>query len=323
MFDLDAPIVRVGGPDIPAMPFASAARALLHGARARPDLPPDAGARPVLTGPAGLTSPKHPGQDPNGPFRTSPHASIIRGDVDEPRRPHRQRRPRTGTVRDLVVFAALAVGCSCWASDDGELAGVHDNLEAAIGDEASGALVVIAIVCAGLSVLRSHQAGQESSRRTQAEDRFRAVVEDVPAITYTWDPTKPAGTTSVPYVSPQTRGDPRIHAGGVDLGPDALDRPSASRRSRARARRIRPHRPDRRAVLHGVPDLREGRPRGLAARRVIARGRAGRAAAACAGRDVRHHGAQACGAALQQAENRSGRSSNSCPRSCTSTRRTM
>ena len=46
MFDLDAPIVRVGGPDIPAMPFADAARALLHGARARSALPSDARARP-------------------------------------------------------------------------------------------------------------------------------------------------------------------------------------------------------------------------------------------------------------------------------------
>ena len=42
MFDLDAPIVRVGGPDIPAMPFAAGARALLHGARAGSHLPADA-----------------------------------------------------------------------------------------------------------------------------------------------------------------------------------------------------------------------------------------------------------------------------------------
>ncbi len=106
-------------------------------------------------------------------------------------------------MRDLVVFAALAVGLFVLGWITGTWQVLHDNLEAAIGDEASGALVVIAIVCAGLSVFRSHQAGQESSRRAQAEDRFRAVIEDVPAITYTWDPTKPAGTASVPYVSPQ------------------------------------------------------------------------------------------------------------------------
>ena len=48
MFDLDAPIVRIGGPDIPAMAFASTARALLHGARAGPDLRAHARARPLL-----------------------------------------------------------------------------------------------------------------------------------------------------------------------------------------------------------------------------------------------------------------------------------
>ena len=29
------------------------------------------------------------------------------------------------------------------------------------------------------------------------------MIEEVPAITYTWDPTGPAGTVTVPYVSPQ------------------------------------------------------------------------------------------------------------------------
>ena len=93
-------------------------------------------------------------------------------------------------MRDLVVFAALAVVLFVLGMVTGGWRSLHDNLEAAIGDEALGALVVTAIVCAGLSVLRSHQAGREAGRRTQAEDRFRAVVEDVPAITYTWDPTK-------------------------------------------------------------------------------------------------------------------------------------
>ena len=49
MFDLDAPIVRIGGPDIPAMPFAAPLEHLLHGPRARPRLPPDARARARLT----------------------------------------------------------------------------------------------------------------------------------------------------------------------------------------------------------------------------------------------------------------------------------
>ena len=47
LFDLDGPLVRMGGPDIPAMPFASHARARLH-ARSSAHLRADEGAREVL-----------------------------------------------------------------------------------------------------------------------------------------------------------------------------------------------------------------------------------------------------------------------------------
>ncbi|MDX6595971.1 MAG: hypothetical protein QOI72_1353, partial [Solirubrobacterales bacterium] len=106
-------------------------------------------------------------------------------------------------MRDLGALAALAVVLFVFGMVTGGWLWLHDGLEALIGDEAYGALAVTAILFAALSILRSHQATQEAARRTEAEDRFRAVVEDVPAITYTWDPTKPAGTASVPYVSPQ------------------------------------------------------------------------------------------------------------------------
>jgi PAS domain S-box-containing protein len=106
-------------------------------------------------------------------------------------------------VRDLGALAALAVVLFVFGMVTGGWRWLHDGLEAVIGDEAFGALAVTAIVFAALSILRSHQATQEAARRARAEDRFRAVVEDVPAITYTWDPTKPAGTVAVPFVSPQ------------------------------------------------------------------------------------------------------------------------
>jgi PAS domain S-box-containing protein len=42
---------------------------------------------------------------------------------------------------------------------------------------------------------------EESARET--EERFRMLVEQVPAVTYTWDPAAEPGTVSAPYVSPQ------------------------------------------------------------------------------------------------------------------------
>jgi PAS domain S-box-containing protein len=42
----------------------------------------------------------------------------------------------------------------------------------------------------------------EDSRR-EAEARYRALVEQVPAVTYTWDPSTPIGSVAAPFVSPQ------------------------------------------------------------------------------------------------------------------------
>ena len=42
---------------------------------------------------------------------------------------------------------------------------------------------------------------EEAARETEA--RYRALVEHVPAVTYTWDPAAEPGTVSAPYVSPQ------------------------------------------------------------------------------------------------------------------------
>jgi PAS domain S-box-containing protein len=109
-------------------------------------------------------------------------------------------------MRDLAVFVAVAVVLFVLGWATGAWQWLHDALQDAVGeatDELYGALAVAAVVLAGLSIRRSRQASVESIRRAQAEERFRAVVEEVPAITYTWDPTRPAGTVTVPYVSPQ------------------------------------------------------------------------------------------------------------------------
>ena len=71
MFDLDAPIVRIGGPDIPAMPYAAPLGALLHRAPARSPLPGDARTGPFVAGNARS-------RPPTGPFRGPPNPSITR-----------------------------------------------------------------------------------------------------------------------------------------------------------------------------------------------------------------------------------------------------
>ena len=48
MFDLDAPIVRIGGPDIPAMPYAASLEHLFTEPDPGPPLPGDAGPRALL-----------------------------------------------------------------------------------------------------------------------------------------------------------------------------------------------------------------------------------------------------------------------------------
>ena len=110
------------------------------------------------------------------------------------------------TVRDLTILTVLAAALFGLGYVTGAWQWLHDRLEAAMGgaiDELYGAVAVTAVALAGMSIRGARQASREASRRADVEDRFRAVIEEVPAITYTWDPTKPAGATAVPYVSPQ------------------------------------------------------------------------------------------------------------------------
>ena len=111
-------------------------------------------------------------------------------------------------MRDLVVFAVLAVALFVLGDVAGTWDRLHEGLQLQLGDalgEAYGAVCLTTVVLAGLWIRRSRQVTREALRRADVEERFRALVEEVPAVTYTWDPTRPAGSSTVPYVSPQVQ----------------------------------------------------------------------------------------------------------------------
>src|SRR3990172_3958424 len=117
-----------------------------------------------------------------------------------------QPRGRWAALRDLLLIS-LAVVALVWA---GAVPDAYEAFKDAIrqrfrgtDDEILGALLLTA---AGLAVFAARQwyAGRrESTARRAAEGRFRALVEKLPGVIYTWDPRRPLGAAVTPYVSPQ------------------------------------------------------------------------------------------------------------------------
>jgi PAS domain S-box-containing protein len=66
-----------------------------------------------------------------------------------------------------------------------------------------GLLVILFLSSTTLAVLRWRQARLEQALRLESDLRYRTLVEQVPAVTYTWDPTAPVGEVPPLYVSPQ------------------------------------------------------------------------------------------------------------------------
>ena len=209
MFDLDAPIVRIGGPDIPAMPFAGALEHFYM--EPEPDhlYTPDAGAGPILITP-GLARNDQVGR-PGRPVTGAPDDASIIGPGHRGRTPPTAgaRRARTGAVRDLLVLAVLAVALFALGSATGAWQWLHDRLDrgtpAAPWTSSTPPSPDRRPRFAGLSIRRRPPGHSEAARRVDVEDRFRAVIEEVPAITYTWNPTKPAGDVDDPLREPADR----------------------------------------------------------------------------------------------------------------------
>jgi PAS domain S-box-containing protein len=116
-----------------------------------------------------------------------------------------ERRRSTGR-RDLLVIAAWAVVVFCFGMTTNLFARFDARLDEASSGVSAGlwGLVLLLMVSAAIfALLRWRQAQHETALRRETEERFRTLVEQVPSVTYTWDPNAPAGQAATLYVSPQ------------------------------------------------------------------------------------------------------------------------
>jgi PAS domain S-box-containing protein len=121
------------------------------------------------------------------------------------------RRPpdpggRSTGRRDLVIVGLVTVVVFSVGVSDGAFSTWEAWLETHIPSLAPnlfGLLMVLAAAASAFGVLRSRAAQREKLLRAETELRFQALVEQVPAVSYTWDPTVPTGQAAPLYVSPQ------------------------------------------------------------------------------------------------------------------------
>lgn len=120
----------------------------------------------------------------------------------------RRVRPsgRSAALRDLLwillaVLALVVLGATTPLFDP-FYRWVDARLQGQVG-EAGGAFVLLAIGLSLFALVQGRSSRHETTARHQVESQFRALVEQMPAVIYTWDPRRPAGTTATPYVSPQ------------------------------------------------------------------------------------------------------------------------
>ncbi|MDP9298841.1 MAG: PAS domain-containing protein, partial [Actinomycetota bacterium] len=122
------------------------------------------------------------------------------------KRPPEQRAGRSTGQRDLVFVAMAAVVVFFVGVLSGGFRVLVDRLLAAppsVTADLLGFLAIFAVVAAAVAVLRWRQAAREQRLRAQTERRFQTVVEQVPAVTYTWDPRRGVGEAPAIYLSPQ------------------------------------------------------------------------------------------------------------------------
>ena len=120
------------------------------------------------------------------------------------------RRPPEGSRRQSrrdrfwvagIAAAVFIVGIWLGAFEQAER-WMDRRVPHATGD-ALALLVLISAALAGFAVKRRRQGVLEHNLRLDTERRYRALVEQSPGVTYTWDPSVPTGEAKPLFVSPQ------------------------------------------------------------------------------------------------------------------------
>jgi PAS domain S-box-containing protein len=113
---------------------------------------------------------------------------------------------RRGAWREVVLIAGIALAVFVVGIVAGIWRHLHDFMERRYPNS-FGIVIAFITICAfafaAFSFRRGRLLNRESHLRETSEAKYRTVVERVPAITYTWDPTKPAGVAGISYLSPQ------------------------------------------------------------------------------------------------------------------------
>ncbi len=113
---------------------------------------------------------------------------------------------RSRALRDLLVVALVTAASFVFFVVTRSADAMERSLASALGASEDEVLLGFGLAAAGLgllALLRWRDATAHLGARRAAEDRLRAVVEKIPAVSYTWDPNPAPGEPRVLYVSPQ------------------------------------------------------------------------------------------------------------------------
>ncbi len=116
------------------------------------------------------------------------------------------RRDRGGGLWDLLWISLVVAALVGAGSGLGLLERIVGTAHRRLGSAEDEVVVGVLLAAVGLAVLATRRwrlERRERLARADAEARYRALVEQVPAVTYTWDPAVPPGAAPAPYVSPQ------------------------------------------------------------------------------------------------------------------------